>query len=407
MNVRRTALYFVLLALIAVHAHADDEEGAEDTGEDGGDEDGEDEEELSHRNSLTWGRIFVEGGVQHRQFFKARFGDDLPFEAMECAVAEPVIGCTAPKNDVSGKLVFVDRGNCTWATKARNMEKAGAAAVAVISNDEALTHLPGPDGRDVTVGTVHVTNTFGLQMKEAMKRQSVKARLIPIFCEKESGTSVCLPVTEEERAAHVVTEGGEFEVGDSKLDFLTAKFGLPVPAGSLTLAHADPANACGGELKNAADVKGKAVVFARGGCPFLDKARAVSKAGGHAAIMINNKPSLLRMDSLKRYEAYDILTSMVMVGTQHGEMLIAAAKAGKKGTFTRTGLQASTWQQLRNDVMAEQWSLDEKERYEMFKKLHKEHASSPDRINFLVSAFKKADPRADTFLAKFSKGDEL
>ena len=68
MNVRRTALYFVLLALIAVHAHAEDEEGAEDTGEDGGDEDGEDEEELSHRNSLTWGRIFVEGGVQHRQF---------------------------------------------------------------------------------------------------------------------------------------------------------------------------------------------------------------------------------------------------------------------------------------------------------------------------------------------------
>merc|ERR1712146_409379 len=100
------------------------------------------------------------------------------------------------------------------------------------------------------------------------------------------------------------------------------------------------------------------------------------------AIMINNKPSLLRMDSLKRYEAYDILTSMVMVGTQHGEMLVAAAKAGKKGTFTRTGLQASTWQQLRNDVMAEQWSLDEKERYEMFKKLR----SMPQVLTALTSS---------------------
>jgi len=123
--------------------------------------------------------------------------------------------------------------------------------------------------------------------------------------------------------------------------------------------------------------------------------------------MVNNKPSLLRMDSLKRYESYDIMTSMMMVGKQHGDMLVAAAKAGKKGTFTQTGLQASTWQQLRNDVMAEQWPLDEQERYEMFKKLHKEHAASPDRINFLVSAFKDADPKADAFLAKFSKGDEL
>ena len=127
MNLRRTALYFVILALIAVHARADDEDGAEDAGEDGGDEDGEDEEELSHRNSLTWGRVFVDGGVQHRQFFKARFGDDLPFEAMECAVAEPAIGCTAPKNDVNGKIVFVDRGKCTWATKARGPGSMSAA----------------------------------------------------------------------------------------------------------------------------------------------------------------------------------------------------------------------------------------------------------------------------------------
>jgi len=349
--------------------------------------------------------VFIEGGVQHRQFFKARFGDDLPMEPLGCVMADPPIGCSAPKNDVSGKIVFVDRGNCTWATKARNMEKAGAGAVAIVSNDESLTHLPGPDGRDVTIGTVHVTHSFGTQVKTALARQpELRARLIPIFCEKESGTSVCLPVTEEERTAHRVTEGGSLQVqGGAQLDFLTAKFGLPVPTAELPLVAAQPPNACGGELANAAEAKGKAVMFARGGCPFLDKARAVSDAGGYVAVMVNNKPNLLRMDSLKRYDAYDIATSMVMVGKQHGEALAAAAKAGKTVTLTPTDLQASTWQQLRNDVLPEQWPLDAKERQEMFTSLRTAHAASADRVAYLVDAFKAADPEAEAFLATLSK----
>jgi len=277
----------------------------------------------------------------------------------------------------------------------------------IISSDDTLTYLPGPDGRDVTVGTVQVTNTSGVQVKALLQRQSCKARLIPIYCEKESGTSVCLPVTEEERAAHTTTEGGELAVGDLKLDFLTAKFGLPMPSAATTLISAEPLNACGGTLKNAADVKGKAVLLQRGGCPFVDKARAVSEAGGYAAIMVNNKPNLLRMDSLKRYEAYDITTAMMMVGSTHLDALKAAAKASKQVTVTLNGLHASTWQTLRNAVMAEQWPLDQKERRAMFTKLRNEHAGSSDRVRFIIDAFKTVDPDAEGFLKAESKGDEL
>jgi hypothetical protein len=372
------------------------------------DEDEDEEDEMTHRASLTWGRVFLEGGVQHRQFFKARFGDELPMESLEMVMAEPALGCALPTNDVTGKLVFVDRGNCTWATKARHMEKAGASAVAIISSDDALTYLPGPDGRDVTVGTVQVTNTFGIQVKALLQRQSGKARLIPVYCEKESGTSVCLPVTEEERAVHVTTEGGELTVGDDlKLDFLTAKFGLPMPSAVTTLISAEPFNACGGTLKNAADAKGKAVLLQRGGCPFVDKARAVSEAGGYVAIMVNNKPNLLRMDSLKRYEAYDIATAMMMVGSNHLDALKAAAEAKKQVTVTLNGLHASTWQTLRNAVMAEQWPLDQKERRAMFTKLRDEHVASSDRVGFIINAFKAVDPDAESFLKAESKDDEL
>ena len=121
------------------------------------------------------------------------------------------------------------------------------------------------------------------------------------------------------------------------------------------------------------------------------------------AVMLNNKPNLLRMDSLKRYDAYDIMTSMIMVGSQHSELLKAAAAEGKSASFRATDLQASTWQQLRNDVLQEQWPLDQKERQDMFKSLHAAHAASQDRLDFLISAFKAVEPDADAFLAALSK----
>lgn len=120
-------------------------------------------------------------------------------------------------------------------------------------------------------------------------------------------------------------------------------------------------------------------------------------------MMINNKPNLLRMDSLKRYDAYDIHTNMVMVSSNHLDAMRKAAKEGATATVKSTDLEAATWQQLRNDVMAEQWPLDEKERQAMFVKLREEHQGSADRLGFLISAFKDADPKAEAFLAAESK----
>ena len=74
---------------------------------------------------------------------------------------------------------------------------------------------------------------------------------------------------------------------------------------------------------------------------------------------------------------------------------------------TLNGLHASTWQTLRNAVMAEQWPLDQKERRAMFTKLRDEHAGSSDRVGFLINAFKAVDPDAESFLKAESKGDEL
>jgi len=52
---KQLALLFTVFALFGVRAQDEDEE-----------------DEMTHRASLTWGRVFLEGGVQHRQFFKVR-----------------------------------------------------------------------------------------------------------------------------------------------------------------------------------------------------------------------------------------------------------------------------------------------------------------------------------------------
>jgi len=50
------------------------------------------------------------------------------------ALASPANGCTTIAGTVSGKLAVIDRGTCTFSTKIRNAQSAGAVAVLVVNN---------------------------------------------------------------------------------------------------------------------------------------------------------------------------------------------------------------------------------------------------------------------------------
>jgi len=361
-----------------------------------------DEEELEHRNSLNWGRMFLEGGVAHHQYFKARFGGDIPFGKQRIVVSNPIDACSPIQTkSAEGAIVFAERGNCTFATKARFAQQAGAKAFICISTGADLTHLPGPDGKDIEIGVAMVTKDYGTYVQELAKRQTVIGQMLPIYCEKETGTSVCLPVTEQEKAQHKVAEGGRivWDGQNEPVEFLTAKFGTPVPANSLNLVVADPPKACQ-ELTNAADVKGKAVLMERGGCTFTDKAVNVQAAGGFAAIMINSQPTLLRMDALKRYEAYNISVSTMMVTKSAGEKLKAIAASSPHVKFDLSqDIKAVQWESLRNSVSAEQWPLDFEGRKEFFLKLQSENAESAERLAYLTDAFIATGTDAEQYLS--------
>jgi extracellular elastinolytic metalloproteinase len=70
---------------------------------------------------------------------------------------EPTYGCEPPTNDVTGKIVMIDRGDCEFGTKALTIEQAGAVAC-IICDHEAPPlgggMAPGNDGGLVTIPAI-------------------------------------------------------------------------------------------------------------------------------------------------------------------------------------------------------------------------------------------------------------
>ncbi|MGH8944779.1 MAG: S8 family serine peptidase, partial [Acidimicrobiia bacterium] len=56
-----------------------------------------------------------------------------PFQDVDYAVTSPANGCTAISTDLAGKIALIDRGVCTFTTKVRNAENAGAIGVLVVN----------------------------------------------------------------------------------------------------------------------------------------------------------------------------------------------------------------------------------------------------------------------------------
>ncbi|MCA9674411.1 MAG: M36 family metallopeptidase, partial [Myxococcales bacterium] len=83
-------------------------------------------------------------------------------------------GCEALTNNVAGQIVLVDRGSCTFATKARNAEAAGAVAV-IIANNTGTTpnSLGGDQGGPVNIPAMSVSMPQGAALRTALGNGAV------------------------------------------------------------------------------------------------------------------------------------------------------------------------------------------------------------------------------------------
>ena len=93
------------------------------------------------------------------------------------AQSSPVDGCSAFSNSLAGKVALIDRGNCTFVSKTKNAQNAGAIGV-IIADNVSNSTPPGMTGSDstITIPTVSITQASGNTIK-AQLANSVNATL--------------------------------------------------------------------------------------------------------------------------------------------------------------------------------------------------------------------------------------
>ncbi|XP_071697732.1 signal peptide peptidase-like 4 [Rutidosis leptorrhynchoides] len=88
----------------------------------------------------------------------ARFGPTLKSKEMDAhktrvALADPTDCCTTPKNKLTGEIILVQRGKCSFTTKANVAEAAGASAILIINNSTELFKMVCEDDEhDIDIG---------------------------------------------------------------------------------------------------------------------------------------------------------------------------------------------------------------------------------------------------------------
>jgi extracellular elastinolytic metalloproteinase len=86
-------------------------------------------------------------------------------------------GCSSLVNNVAGKIVVIDRGFCTFKTKVRNAQLAGAIAVLIVDNGTLTTPLTLGDDPNVltpiTISTLSMLHVDGERLKSSIKAGTV------------------------------------------------------------------------------------------------------------------------------------------------------------------------------------------------------------------------------------------
>ena len=124
-------------------------------------------------------RLEKDKGFQH-EFLTAMFGGPIPKTEQHYAFAEPYTACDEIKNvdSVKGKFAVVLRGECLFANKAHNAEKAGAVGVLVVNTDISLSRMFGGDSKSnfVTIPVVMVSQDAGNVLKSNDSQGSIMLR---------------------------------------------------------------------------------------------------------------------------------------------------------------------------------------------------------------------------------------
>lgn len=113
------------------------------------------------------------------------------FVEAEILIASPLRGCTDlnDTDDIRGKILIVERGDCTFVDKARRAQKAGAKAVIVCDNvpgssgeTQPMFAMSGDGNNDVTIPVVFMFSVEYKTLGSAIaKNHRLKVRIMQMI----------------------------------------------------------------------------------------------------------------------------------------------------------------------------------------------------------------------------------
>lgn len=242
------------------------------------------------------------------------------------------MGCSrsgpAEPYSLANSVVFVLRGECTFVTKARNINKAGGQGMIVVTRDfEPVTTMPAGAG-ELRLGPVQgpaamISWKDGDGLLGLLRKGLLRAKIRGPHCSDDDARPTSMTSEDNDgeefaiedlgegrtRKRHKMTDGVELLLWDSVSGETYHEIGVLGQIGGFkyadypTVSLAEPkvaAFAPGDGLgceafANAADFQGAIVAVYRGECSFGDKAVNIQKAGGIGMIVINTDPGLNKL----------------------------------------------------------------------------------------------------------------
>ncbi|GLT62489.1 hypothetical protein SLA2020_351260 [Shorea laevis] len=115
----------------------------------------------------------------------ARFGPTLESKERRAnhtkvALADPPDCCSSPKNNLTGEVILVHRGNCSFTNKANFADSAGASAILIINNRTELFKMVCEDSEtdlEIRIPVVMLPQNAGAKLEEYLQNSTVSLQL--------------------------------------------------------------------------------------------------------------------------------------------------------------------------------------------------------------------------------------
>lgn len=335
----------------------------------------EEKVDLSERNKLTYGRIYLSDSVQSYEYKSASFGGSPPIGKVELFIPTPEFGCDNNTDvNYTGKLLVVKRGNCTFLEKALNAKKQNASALLIVNSEDRLDSPASGYGIDKNVSessvlslesfpVISTSNNTWAKFQYALqfnKDLTTYVSIVPLKC---GNRGVCSPVTEEEKLLQSEVSWGHIRVhGDNgetrSYEFLTSNFGCQLPTlSTIAVVAAEPIDGCSPLIgEQFAD---KAVLVHRGGCRFDVKSKNVQDAGGRLTVIVDVMDNALQRIGGMHPDVDYVGIPSIIVNAPSGEYMLKALQSDVGLMMEVIPAKDSRGADLWIDLAFTEWSADD------------------------------------------------